>query len=508
MPTTNASVMDKSSGKRLHSTPGYAPGHAGDPQYAVPIAYRVIFPEDFYAIQLLDGRDVVDDSFPEIKNIKEIFDFMDEDGIDDKDSKEFLSKFVFPTIKLSDVSNKVPAGGDPNIELALVDKEGKPLIRRKVSEFLSDPDLTAWVKASVAEHFKKYINDESNWKIRDHEENLPDPDYRSAASLKTASEVVPTLEALMEKLEKLGMEKQASTIKGVIAMFPQIDLRERRMHSQGRKAPGETYSFDPSKPMLQEGDQYTEINPQTGGEFEKRYKMDKPLGVHQLEPYFSKGMFEVDWLKGEVGKEKDPAKKAVLNRLLDKAVAQESAMRGKQASQKASGDHWLSKPIELHIPPRKDPTEIFLMEALKTAPEVEKGLIANLLDKYRESRAPARSMVYKCASTLRSKGYDALAERLELKVATGIWKIGDPVVIRSMAEHMADLKVESVDKNVSLYDAMFDLYIRTLEEAAAVVKTAKVDAHKLKDIEEALKVVVKADQLMMQKLMQIANKGV
>ena len=317
------------------------------------------------------------------------------------------------------------------------------------------------------------------------------------------ADAIPTLEALMEKLEKMGREKQASAMHGVISMLQlePFKFKERTRHSRGT-LPGEVYTLDPSRKMLQEGEEYTEIDPTTKGETVKRYRMRKPLEVSQLEPYFDKGMFVVDFFREQAAREKDPVKKAVVQRLLDKAVKQEEALRTKEAY---AGEkrHWLAMP-SAEMPRRQDPTEAFLSMEMKSAPEESRPVIAELLDKYRSRKSPGRAALVRCAAALKGKGYDALAVRLIDKAAAGVHRMGESVRVWSMAEHIGRSKPKG-GADDSFYDRMFDMYVAALGEAASAVRKAKVELHDPKGIKDAMTTVFKADDLMMKGLRKIGE---
>lgn len=504
--SSNKPVNSKSSASYLGRRdrghlPGYAPGHYGDPQYAEAVHYTLDIPEDFFGLVLKGSDGVVDDNLPKIKNPRETFYFTDEDGVDSKKSAEFLSKFVVPKLTKDDLSRRVAAGdGGPDTFVALTDRNGDDLEELDLSQVKTDAELDAWLKESINKHFKTHIENEKNWAIREPNYDPPDDGYASAE----ASNVVPTLETLMDRLEKAGMQKYASRIRDVVAQLhlDPFKLKNRPRLSRGSPPSGSGYTFDPSQKMLQEGERYTEIDPQTGAETTKRYQMEKPLKTHQLGAYFNKGMFDTDFFERELAKETNPFKKGIIRQLLDKAVAQEEADFSKKTS--AEHGHWLSKPIELHMPVRKDPTETFLMESLKTSPEGERAVIVGLLDKYRGSRSPGVAAVRKCASALRQKGYDALADRLDSKVAAGIYGPHVGVRIRSMKEYVAESKAKGGDDK-SLFDEMLDKYVRVLEGAAAIVKKTKVQVHDPKDLEDAMKPILAGDQLMMQKLLEIGE---
>lgn len=261
-------------------------------------------------------------------------------------------------------------------------------------------------------------------------------------------DAIPSIEMLMERLEKAGMEKEAADLRDVVAVLglDPFKMKQRRLHSRGAPPRGTGYTFDPSQPMLQEGERYTEIDPTTGKESPKRYRYDQPLPVSKLQPYFQKGMFDTDFLQGEYQKETDPRRKELFKRLLDEAEKNERVMSGRKAAE----------------------------------------------------------AVMKCASALRGKGYDALAGRLESKVATGVYAPGKGVRIRSLKEYIEESKAGLV-KDKSLFDEMFNKYIRVLEGAAQIVRKAQQDSKGMDETNEALKLIMTADRLFMQKLLEIGE---
>ena len=503
--SSNRSVNDKSSAtygrglRRTYHAPGYAPGHAGDPQFEEPIAYTLEFPKNFYGLTLKERGQLIDDSLPQIKNPDGYFKFTNEDGVDRSESAKLLSQFEFPRLTRGELLRRATVNeGGPKTVLVLSDEPGEDIAELTLSDTKTDAEVDAWLKQSVKKHFDAYLENEKKWKMWEPDVEPPD-DYSAEASA-----AIPRLEVLMQRLEKAGMQKYASRIREVAAQLHMepFKLKERKRLSKGTPS-GPGYTFDPSQRMLQEGEKYTEIDPTTGKEMQKRYQMQKPLPMQQLQTYFDRGMFDVDFFEDQARKETDPEKKRIIGQLLDKAKAQEEALRPKRAYVEGQR-HWLSKPVELHVPPRKDPTEKFLMESLNTSPENQKSVIMELLDKYHEKTRPGATAIRKCAGMLRQKGYEALAERLEVKVAAGIYGPHVGVRIRSMKEYVAESKGKA-GSDESMFDEMLDKYTRVLEGAAAIVKKAKVKMHDPRGLKDAMKTLLAADHLMMQKLLEIGE---
>lgn len=316
---------------------------------------------------------------------------------------------------------------------------------------------------------------------------------------------IPTLEELMDRLEKTGLEKYASQVSEVVAALKEsFRVEHRPTLSRGKPPFGSGRTFDPSQRMLQEGETYTDIG-QNGSETVKRYHMDKPLEVHQLEPYFSKGMFVTDFLRDQLKKEHNPSKRNVIQRLYDKAVEQEGMSFG---GRDAAGKHWLSVPHSIPKQENTDRTESFLLEAIRTSSGQDKEVIKNLLKKYHRMKGSVQALEW-CASELRDRGYGALSDMLYDKIAAGKYRKGVGVRVKSMAEYMADSRSTGSD-DTSLYDKMFNKYISVFEDAAKAVMDAKRDAHNLDDLEKAMTIVLAADEIMMQKLLDIGEviKGV
>jgi len=264
------------------------------------------------------------------------------------------------------------------------------------------------------------------------------------------TDLIPTIEELMSRLEKMGMAKQASELRDIASSLGMgfgpnpMQLKQRQMHSKGIP-PARNFTHDPKEKMLQEGERYTEINPQTGIDTTQRYKYQQPLPTSKLQPYFQKGMFDTDFAEEQMRKETDPDKKEMWRHLLETAQQNEKQMRVLQASE----------------------------------------------------------AMCKCASDLRQKGYDALADRIESKVAA-VYKPGKGVRIRSLKEFVEESKGEKGDKT-DLYADMFDKYVRVLEGAVNIVKMAQTQSKNITDMNEAVKLVVTADQLLMNKLLEIGE---
>jgi hypothetical protein len=317
---------------------------------------------------------------------------------------------------------------------------------------------------------------------------------------------IPTLEQLMVKLERAGLQKYAAEIRRAASILGipssgSIGVGHRPGFSKGRK-PAPRLS-EPGSPMLQEGDRYTEIDPSTGREETKRYQMQSPLPVGKLQPYFDKGMFNTDFFQREFDKETDPRKKAIFKRLLDMAEKHENELRGSPAGSKEAV-HWLSERYDyssIKKPSKEDEVEKFLTEAIKSFSDADRPVIQALLDKRKAAKGAVGKAVGKIASGLRAKGYEALARRVE---AAGMYAPGKGVRIRSLKEYIEESKGKG-DEDTSLFDQMFDKYARVLEGAAAIVKKAKKEAHDPEGLKDIMKVVLAADHLMMQKLLEIGE---
>jgi len=307
-----------------------------------------------------------------------------------------------------------------------------------------------------------------------------------------SKEVVPTLEELMNRLEKSGLNKYASDIKEILAQMPGVfpggPSRRIPLHQKPRAMARQPQI---GSPMLQKGEQYTDIDPVTGKETPKNYS---PI---------MKGVLVSDWVRKQMEGESDPTKKGFLSEMLDKAVAAEVSLPAREA---AEGSHWLSEPHEVQRPMKSDPVEVFLMESLKTSKGEEKNVIQGLLDRHYKSKpATAVRAVRKCASVLRERGYEALASRLEGKVAAGIYRQGRGVRILGLPEYIAKSKVKDAPDDKNLYDEMYDKYIKVFKGVAALLEKAKTDMHDPSKIGEAVNEVLMPNSLMMEDLLEVGE---
>jgi len=433
---------------KAHSTrsAGYAKGHDGDPQYWTDDPFTVEIPKNMFALELVDenGKTVADGL-----NIDNPEESIDGDDLHKWGKKNVPTFFKIPTFTMAQLQKL--SEGEKDVALVLVDTDGEHLEKIELSKLGGDAQINEWVKKTVEKFFEAFLKNPKNEKIKDYPEPPEPPDdsdrdlYRHSRRY-ASSEVVPTLEALMEKFEKSGMDKYASRIRDVVSMLglEPFKLKDRLRHSRGSPVPGSVRTIDYSEKMLQEGDRYEDIDPTTGKITHKRYQMDKPLPVSKLGPYFHKGMHSVDFFQDQYDNETDPVRKKMFKDLLDRAVKEEEHLRGVRM---------------------------------------------------------AAQVIAKCASTLRDKGYVALADRL----ATGIYLPGKGVRIRSFKEYMDESRAKGGDKDTSLYDEMFDKYISVFESASKIVKDAKQEMHSPKGLEDALEAVVVADQLMMKKLLEIGE---
>ena len=466
------------------------PQYHNDPRNERDPSNEVDIPPDAFYIFLDDDGDLLAPKMP-VKNpdvtIDNPWDNPYQQGL------KFEKSIVYPKLSLADLRQKAQAAGrgGPNTILAIGSEldyfgNGEPWRERPLSEFKSDADVLQWVEKSVDDMFDAYLGDETNWKDKE-----PYNPY-------DASEGTPTLEELMTTLEQAGFDKYASEIKDVLAQLPPL---KRRPLLPG--APRKTRQQPQiGSPMLQKGEQYTDVNPQTGAEMTKNYH-----------PH-AKGVLVSDWLRKQVQGEPDPAKKDFLKEILDKALVAEVSPSDGMREAGEGGAHWLSQPHDARPPRKGDAVESFLVAELTQASDKRKrDVIQELLDKRKSSkgvtpRAASESMV-KCANELRERGYTALALRLEEKSAA-IYRQGASIRIKSLPEYIETKKSKSLPDDKNLYDEMYDKYIRVFEGAAALLKTAKAGMHDPSDLEEALKEVLVANQLMMQKLLEVGatEKGV
>lgn len=328
---------------------------------------------------------------------------------------------------------------------------------------------------------------------------------------KASSDGIPSLEELMDRLEKAGMQKYASEIRDLVAMFgvPSsggLGVGSRPGLSRGRNLFPKM--SEPGSPMLQEGDKYTDIDPQTGKETTKRYQMESPMPVSKLKPYFHKGMFDVDFFERELNNATDPKKKEMIRRLLDMAEKREVALRSDPQSKESA--HWMTQPSpSLRRAPGQDATEQFLLEAIKSSPDTDRATIQALLDKYKATKTVVKHAMDKIASGLRSKGYDALAKRMDGLVGkeAARYEPGKGVRVRSFKEYIEESRTKNPKGDKDLYGQMFRKYEQVMNQVLGFISMTKAAINKLKpdDDEGAVKAIIAADQLMMQKLLEIGE---
>lgn len=311
-------------------------------------------------------------------------------------------------------------------------------------------------------------------------------------------ESAPSLDDLMKDLEQKGLEKYASRVKEVAAALPPLWSPPARK-PRGRGAPPRRGPREVpyGSPMLQRGEPYTEVDPRSGEEDQRTYT-PAPRGV-----------LVSDFLRKQLDDETDPAKKKYLSELIEQASRAEKAAWSKKADEKK---HWLSEQNDHKFPPKKpDPVVSFLKAELTRVPDYRaKMVVKELLDRRQSQgggqegqRRAASEAMLKCASGLREKGYEALASRLESKVAA-VYKLGDGVRIKGLPEYIEGSKATMTDTK-NLFDEMYDKYIRVFEGVASILKMAKREMRDPSDIEEALKEVLKPNQLMMQKLLEVGE---
>jgi len=402
---------------------------------------------------------------------------------------DVLDRVDIPAPSLASLTEKAKAAGvPPDRALLSVDEAGGGNVTfRELGAFKSDAEIKGWLSEAAKGYIEDYLGDRRNWT-----EERAD---RSAAG------PAPSLEDLMGDLEQRGLEKYASLVKEVAASLPPLWTPPAR-RPRGRGAPPgrEPREVPYGAPMLRRGEPYTEIEPGTGRESPATYS---PRVV---------GVLVSDYLTREMQRETDPERKRWFRELIDAAKAGEVSPAGRQA---AEGKHWLSQPspagaLRKGIPARADPTLRFLeSQAMSERDTAKRDVIYELIDKYERGHkrivaSSASSLVRRCAANLRGRGYEALASRLEGKVAAGIFRQGDGVRIKSLPEHIADSKAE-VTNTKNLFDEMYDKYIRVFEGAAALLRKAKADMQDPSDLEEAVREVMIPSGLMMQKLLEVGE---
>lgn len=313
------------------------------------------------------------------------------------------------------------------------------------------------------------------------------------------------LEDVTKRLRAAGLEGPSKTLGKIASLIPagEFGLKQRRMLSQGR-IPGEVPHALPGSPMLRPGEAYEEIDPATGKTTRKRYRLKTPFEIDELLDYFGKGRDLTDFLRAELTKATSPSYRAHLKEMLDVAEKREEQSMEKMADE----PHFLSS--RYHFDPsltdlsRVDRFKKLLIAAMKIAPRAEIPILSAVLERAGRSLGQIVPALAKCASALRAKGYDALAERLAGKKTDEDYEPHKGVRIRSFKEYIAESK-EKPSKDVSLFDEMFDKYIEVLETAAHIVKKAKKKMHTPEDIDHATQTVIAADHLMMDKLLEIGE---
>lgn len=470
---------------------GYEMGHHGDPQYVVSVRGYTDMPVAPYYIQLERGGEELGKNHWLVDPPKNRFEHAHDDVPDYEEVQGVFQKMRYPALTIADLRRRAQAanGGSDVTVAVLNEMKHDPIGEKPLRDFKSDVELNQWARGLIEGDIEKYLNDNDHW-VQAEWDYDPSP---------CASEAVPSLEELMESLEQKGLEKYASQIKQVIAAlpppWPERATRRPRMKGQSpRPAPREVQY---GARMLQKGEPYTDIDPQTGRETQKRYD-PSPRGV-----------LISDFLRKQMKGEADPARKRYLKELLDQAAKGESAAWSKQADEDGKS-HWLSQQHEYAPPPRKtDPVEAFLEMELGHSPNRQaKLVIEDLLDKRRSQTGAGRpkrasALVLRCAAGLRERGYDALASRLEEKSAA-IYRLGDSVRVKGLPEYIERSRAQMTNSK-NLFDEMFDKYVRVFEGAAAILKKAKADMQDPSGIEEALREVVVPDRLMMQKLLEVGE---